>query len=144
MSLTPPQPTSTYGYNGYFLAPASTPGWNRAIADQRWQRLGELTQAEELLVFADTMLAGSTPRNCALLDPPFLFDRAEGWSANPAPTTSFRHRLGALGTTNAARADGSVRAFAANPEWLVDDSLRIGSVGIRNDPRYVPGWTRWR
>ncbi len=144
MSLSPAQPTSTYGYNGYFLAPASTPGWNRDIAAQRWKRLSDLAHPNSLFVFADTMLPGSTPRNCALLDPPMLFSRTSGWSANPSPTTSFRHGSAASPSTNAARADGSVANIVAKPDWIVDRTWRIGSVSISNDPAYVPDWSSWR
>jgi prepilin-type N-terminal cleavage/methylation domain-containing protein len=141
MSFTPAQPTSTYGYNGYFLAPASTPGWNQQIGTQHWQRLSDLAHPDSLFVFADAMLGGSTPRNCALLDPPMLFSRSSGWSANPAPTTSFRHDAGA---TIAARADGSVARIEGKVEWYSDRAWRIGSVSTSNAPAYVPDWETWR
>jgi len=139
-SFTQPPPTSTYGYNGYYLCPPMTPGWNAIIGGQKWKTVADIERASELLVFADTLLAGSPPRNNALLDPPLLFQGPGSWAANASPTTSFRHSGAAAG----ARADGSVRAERSEPEWLTDRVLRIGSIGRTNDPRYVPDWKRWR
>lgn len=140
--------TSTYGYNGYYLTPERTPGWSMTIGFRPWRRLFEVERPTELFVFADAMLGPSsatgTPMNCALLDPPRLFDGAS-WTLNEFPTTSFRHerRGGAFGRTIAARADGSVRGEAALPEHLTDPRHGIGSVGGENDPAYVPDWRRW-
>lgn len=146
MSIPPPGvPTSTYGYNGYYLSPRATPGWSLTIGDQPWKRVGDVERPADLFVFADAMLPGSTPRNSLLLDPPSLFQGAGAWSINAFPTTSFRHARGrAAGTTVTARADGSARAVAARRQWLVHPDLRIGSVGADNDPHYVPDWRRWR
>lgn len=113
------QPTSTYGYNGYYLTPSKTPGWGAQIGHRPWQRVSSIAQPSELLVFADTLLGGEFEgdpvRNCALLDPPLLFggagqaasasDDALGamdgvaaellasgrWNVNAFPTTAFRH-----------------------------------------------------
>jgi hypothetical protein len=98
-----------------------------------------------LLVFADTLLPGSPPSNCALLDPPLLYSRRT-WTPNPAPTTAFRHaarRDGDGGSAATARADGSVRAVVASPDWLTHPSLGIGSVGQDNEA-YVPDASSWR
>jgi prepilin-type N-terminal cleavage/methylation domain-containing protein len=154
-SVSPGEPTSTYGYNGYYLTPPATPGWNLQIGRQRWKRVSDVERPGELFVFADTMLptslpgmpSTSPPRNTALLDPPQLF-AAGTWFVNQAPTTSFRHGALTRGSgsvsANTARADGSVRAVNARPEWLTHPDIRIGSCGIRNDSGYVPDWTRWR
>ena len=116
------QPTSTYGYNGYYLSPEKTPGWGSQIGHRPWQRLSTLGSPDRLLVFADALLGGEFKgdplRNCALLDPPLLFSTnrdqysdggysvdevdelvqallASGrWSVNPFPTTAFRHSQG--------------------------------------------------
>ncbi len=114
------QPTSTYGYNGYYLSPAKTPGWGSQIGHRPWQRVSSIGQPSDLLVFADTLLGGEFEgdpvRNSALLDPPLLFSASGGgmpdwgggpseedddlvatlitsgrWSVNPFPTTAFRH-----------------------------------------------------
>ncbi len=142
--------TSTYGYNGYYLSPAKTPGWGEQIANQRWKRLGEIERSTEVFVFADALLAGSTPSNTALLDPPQSFTRGSGWQTNNSPTTAFRHgrRGSALSTSPGravtARADGSVRSVAAAESSIVDRRWGIGSVAPENSPSYVPDWRDWR
>jgi prepilin-type N-terminal cleavage/methylation domain-containing protein len=146
-ALRPEQPTSTYGYNGYFLAPASTPGWNQTIGGQRWQRLGDVPRPSELFVFADAMLAGSPMRNTALLDPPLLLTSGgsgASWATNPMPTTSFRHGATDAASTVTARADGSARAVAAQRAWLTHVAERVGSVWagptVDNGPHYIQTW----
>ncbi|MBL8761719.1 MAG: type II secretion system protein [Phycisphaerae bacterium] len=136
-----PSPTSTYGYNGYYLSPAKTPGWGESIGFRAWKRLGDITHPSKLLVFADTMVVVSGRlKNCALLDPPSLFSD-DSWVANPGPTTSFRHP--GISTIGAA-ADGSARAFSVDRSALVDPYFSMGSVGVGNDPWYVPDWRDWR
>lgn len=84
--------TSTYGYNGYYLSPAKTPGWGERILEPAVEALlGEMGRDTEVFVFADALLPGSTPSNTALLDPPHLFTRGSGWQTNSSPTTAFRH-----------------------------------------------------
>lgn len=142
--------TSTYGYNGYYLSPAKTPGWGEQISNQRWKRLGEIERSTEVFVFADALLPGSTPSNTALLDPPHLFTRGSGWQTNSSPTTAFRHgrRSASPGFTTGravtARADGSVRSVAAEEGAIVDARWGIGSAARDNSPSYVPDWDRWR
>lgn len=138
--------TSTYGYNGYYLSPAKTPGWGEAIGFRPWKRLGEIERVTEVFIFADALLPGSTPGNTALLDPPRLYDPGSGWRANPSPTTAFRHgrRAGTPGQAATARADGSVRSVAATEGSIVDRRWGIGSVGADNSPSYVPDWREWR
>jgi prepilin-type N-terminal cleavage/methylation domain-containing protein len=137
-------PTSTYGYNGYYLCPPMTPGWSSTIGEQKWKTIADLERPAELLVFADTLMQGSPPRNNALLDPPMLYQGSSMWSLNPSPTTCFRHGGRPNGSAAGARADGSVRAERALPGWLTHTPLRIVSMGTDNDPRYVPDWRRWR
>jgi len=139
-SLPNAPPTSTYGYNGYYLCPPKTPGWNSIIGGQRWKSIADIERPSDVLVFADTLLAGMPPRNNALLDPPLLYQGAGTWAPNLSPTTCFRHSNAAAG----ARADGSARAERADPGWLTDRAQRIGSIGVTNDPRYVPDWKSWR
>jgi prepilin-type N-terminal cleavage/methylation domain-containing protein len=139
------QITSTYGYNGYFLSPAKTPGWGQSIGQRPWRRLADLQRPSELLVFADALLGTTPPRNTALLDPPWLFSGPGGdWSRNPFPTTSFRHGTGGRGAAVSVRADGSATATAAEPDWLTQPALHVGSIGTDNDPHYVPDWRAWR
>lgn len=146
--------TSTYGYNGYYLSPAKTPGWGLTIGGRPWQRVGSIERADTLFVFADALLpaAGNgLPGNTALLDPPLLYSGgANGtWEANESPTTAFRHGRGrsasSLGSAAAAHADGHVSVTRAQPEWLTHPSQSVGSVGGQAGmgPRYVPDWERW-
>jgi prepilin-type N-terminal cleavage/methylation domain-containing protein len=137
--------TSTYGYNGYYLSPAKTPGWGATIGFRPWRRLFEINQPSDVFVFADTMLDFPILTNCALLDPPRLFS-AHTWHTNGSPTTCFRHgrKNQSPGSTLAASADGSVRGYKAQPSWLTSPDAAIGSVETTNAPHYVPDAADWR
>lgn len=145
--------TSTYGYNGYYLTPAKTPGWGFAIGHRPWQRLSTLANPTALLVFADAMLpalGGGLPGNTALLDPPLLFSGSGNgaWSVNQSPTTAFRHGQSGTGSTGSAAGahpDGHVASIAARPEWLAHPTQGIGSLGGVNGMAtwYVPDWETW-
>lgn len=143
MGSTPGAPTSTYGYNGYYLSPPMTPGWSASIGHQPWKRLADVESPSDLFVFADTLLPASRPMNNALLDPPQLFANG-AWTINESPTTAFRHAGRASPAAITARADGSARAVRADGGWLTHPDLRIGSAGADPGPHYVPDWTRWR
>ncbi len=136
-----PTVTSTYGYNGYFLSPATTPGWSREIGDRPWQNLDTMPGPQAVFVFADTMIDWfGAAKNCALLDPPFLYSRSShGWRRNDSPTTSFRHAE----LANAVSADGHARSYESDPRLLMSRQFRIGSVGPDNAPHYVPDWRDW-
>lgn len=149
------QPTSTYGYNGYYLSPAETPGWGDQIAYRPWRRVDEVPQPTKLLVFADAMVPPvvrtQMPSNSALLDPPMLFTgsgQPDPWIRNEFPTTSFRHmkrrNSAGLGLTCGVHADGSGSSHAPDPGALVNTPLGIGSISVDNDPWYVPDWREWR
>jgi len=137
--------TSTYGYNGYYLSPEATPGWSDRIGHRPWRRMSGIVFPAQLLVFADTLLAGDPPSNTALLDPPMLYRGGGRWRTNRAPTTAFRHgdAPGNPGAAVGSLADGSAHAFHAKPQWIVDRMRAIGSVGIENDPSHVPDWRDW-
>lgn len=147
-------PTSTYGYNGYYLSPAYTPGWAGSIAARPWRRLADIARPTDLLVFADTLLpipsakdARTSATNNALLDPPLLYSRAS-WSRNASPTTAFRHAglSPATARTVAVHADGSVLARTADPAALVPTppgAPLIGSVSAEPGAAYVPDWHSW-
>ena len=135
--------TSTYGYNGYYLSPAKTPGWGLSIGHRPWQRIGTLSNTTTLLVFADTLLpafGNALPGNTALLDPPMLYSDGT-WTNNESPTTAFRHAR----ATNAAHPDGHVSTIRAKPEWLTHPSHGVGSVDgpTGMSARYVPDWESW-
>jgi hypothetical protein len=151
-------PTSTYGYNGYYLTPVQTPGWESSIGRRGWRRVSDIRTPSSLFVFADAMLPGTPMRNSALLDPPMLwFSADEGWVANTSPTTAFRHgspRKETPGVANAANADGSARNHKPSMAWMVRSTI-IGSVvreGISpntmspdaNVAHYVPDAREWR
>jgi prepilin-type N-terminal cleavage/methylation domain-containing protein len=150
-------PTSTYGYNGYYLSPAMTPGWGSTIAHRPWRRTFEIARPAELFVFADTLLPTSTspdaaatddtpsrPRNTALLDPPMLFSRSSGWTRNDFPTTAFRHGTAHAAAANAVRADGSTGQSHADIADLTHRNIRVGSLGSLLSPWYVPDADEWR
>jgi type II secretory pathway pseudopilin PulG len=132
--------TSTYGYNGYYLCPPHTPGWSWQIGHRPWRNLDTLDDPQRVFAFADTMIDwGGTLKNCALLDPPLLFQGDGCWRANGNPTTSFRHH----GLTNALHADGHVESRDPAGGMITSPEFRIGSVGRDNDPHYVPDWRQW-
>lgn len=136
------QITSTYGYNGYYLSPAATPGWALQIGRRPWQQLQSVRNPGVVFMFADTLMGDdhdSLPSNNALLDPPYLFVRKGKWRKNDYPTTAFRHR----GQTNAACCDGHVASFGLEGGELTSERHMIGYVGRHNDPHYVPDWQRW-
>jgi prepilin-type N-terminal cleavage/methylation domain-containing protein len=146
--------STTYGYNGYYLSPLMTPGWGDQIGSRPWRRTADIVQPSSLLVFADSLLAGtsatSVPRSSALLDPPLLFSPSSGWSPNLSPTTSFRHagRQRASSLAAGVRADGSASASGTSADLLRRDSrgraLGVGSFSKSPDPWYVPDWQAWR
>lgn len=134
------QPTSTYGYNGYYLCPPHTPGWAYAIGHRPWRRLAEVRSPQTTLAFADTLidLGGSRPFNNALLDPPYVFERGR-WRPNAHPTTAFRHAGRACGVY----VDGHAEASGLRGGRLVSRRFRIGYMGRDNAPYYVPDWSAW-
>jgi len=135
------QITSTYGYNGYYLTPASS-GWEKVIGHRPWQRLGSIRMPEKVFMFADALIdmdESALPTNNPLLDPPYLFVKKGKWRKNHWPTTAFRHR----GRTNAACCDGHVASFGLEGGELTSERHGIGYVGQHNDPHYVPDWRRW-
>ena len=147
------QVTSTYGYNGYYLTPAATPGWSTNIYKRPWQRMESIPSPAQVFLFADTLIAfaeDGLPSNNALLDPPFVYQGSlravrgpstarNPWRPNDCPTTSFRHR----GLTNAACCDGHVDSFGPEGGRITSPRYNIGSVGPANGPHYVPDWRNW-
>jgi prepilin-type N-terminal cleavage/methylation domain-containing protein len=147
VDLVHQQPTSTYGYNAYYLSPSRIPGYSQDIGFRPWRRTADIRHPSSLFLFADAMLPSTPLRNCALLEPPEHFARGFGWYPNESPTTAFRHGgSGAAkrgqGRAVSSRADGSVHATVAQPEWLVPGFM-VGSVGTTNAPHYVPDAAEW-
>lgn len=145
------EPTTTYGYNGYYLSPSRTPGWSQSIGHRPWRRVYEVLRPSEVMVFADAMLPGASsgqgrPLSTCLLDPPKLFGGGTGgWVRNSTPTTSFRHGAARRrpGASSAVRADGSVGTSAGLPENMVRNWPTIGAVSADPGPAYVPDWREW-
>jgi prepilin-type N-terminal cleavage/methylation domain-containing protein len=143
--------TSTYGYNAYALAPASS-GYMDLVS-RRWPALHDIARPSDLFVFGDTllMLHADMPSNSALLDPPMLFNRRRGhWMTNLSPTTAFRHGrprvgsgAGGFGDAVVGRADGSIHTERVDPTARSHELHAIGSVTRTNDPHYVPDWRSW-
>lgn len=135
--------TSTYGYNGYGLAPSTT-GYAEA-RDQSWKRLHNIAFPADQLTFADTLMRlGGRTVNVALLDPPQRFDpRRQSWRTNASPTTSFRHQTGGP-TTWAAHADASVRPYRAEQDDLFESDIFVGSINRVFARGYVQDWNSWR
>jgi len=137
-------PTTTLGYNGYYLTPARTPGYADAIASRPWQRLSTVQRPSEVFVFGDTLLATTAmPRSTALLDPPMLFSQSGGWRVNPSATSAFRHS----GRVQVVHADGSSRGYGAAPDAPMTSATRaapaIGAVSAEPGPHYIPDWKSW-
>jgi len=138
--------TTTYGYNAYALAPA-TSGY-ADLSRRRWPAVHEFVSPSQLFVFGDSLLAlhSEQPSNSALLDPPMLYQSRRGrWVLNYSPTTAFRHgqRDAGFGLAVIARGDGSVGPETHDPDAKSIEAHGIGSVRATNDPNYVPNWRRW-
>lgn len=132
------EPTTTYGYNGYYLCPAATPGWSFTIGHRPWRTLGTVRQPARVFMLGDTLMSwggGVVTSNC-LLDPPWTFSRSR-WRKNTSTTLCFRH----AGKANVCFVDGHVEGV--EPTEIVDAEARIGYVGQSNAPHYVPDYEDW-
>lgn len=145
----PNSPTSTYGYNGYYLSPQHTPGWGFQIGFRPWQMLSGVREPARVFAFGDTLVSWSGGlQNNALLEPPMLLITNQ-WRPNPNPTTAFRHRSRA----QIAHVDGHVELYGPGDNlsaasqsaglWKMWTEHRIASVDRTNDPHYVPDWQEW-
>ncbi len=131
--------TTTYGYNGYYLCPAATPGWSWTIGHRPWQRLSTVQNPDKVIMFADTLMSwgpGAVTNNC-LLDPPWILEGSQ-WVENKSTTMCFRHN----GRANVCYVSGSVDSLA--PTEIIDREAMIGYVGESNAPHYVPDYEAWR
>lgn len=144
------EPTTTYGYNGYYLSPSRTPGWSYSIGHRPWRRIFEIARPAELMVFADSMLPGSNapgsnPRSTCLLDPPLLYNGNSSWTRNNSPTTSFRHSAprGKPGVCASFRADGSGQTNRGLIENMARNWPTIGSLQSEPGWPYIPDWELW-
>jgi prepilin-type processing-associated H-X9-DG protein len=135
--------TSTYGYNGYYLSPEKSAWWWN-IHRRPWQKITTVMKPAEVFAFADTLLdrdvTGGQPNveNNALLDPPYLYS-SNGWIKNGFPTTCFRHNE----RTNVIFVDGHCAAMGLEDGEYTHPRSKVGSVGKKNAPHYVPDCQRW-
>lgn len=131
-------PTTTYGYNGYYLCPAATPGWASTIRRRPWRSTSTVKDPAKVFVLADTLMpwGGGVVTNNCLLDPPWIYSGGR-WRENRFTTLCFRH----MGHANVLFADGHVDAVT--PTKLTDREAMTGYVGESNAPHYVPDWERW-
>ena len=131
------RPTTTYGYNGYYLCPPMS-GWEFAIGRQLRRTQTTVQDAGQVFMFADTMLnwGGGVVGNTCLLDPPWLFDGAN-WTENEYTTVCFRHS----GRANVCFVDGHVDGV--EPTRIYDAQAMTGYAGESNAPYYVPDYKQW-
>ncbi|HOX39206.1 MAG TPA: DUF1559 domain-containing protein [Candidatus Brocadiia bacterium] len=144
-SYAPPStaqyPTTTYGYNGYYLCPAAS-GYESVIGGRPWRRFSKAPNPSELFVFGDTMLYMTKIvwANC-FLDPPKILKKKGAsymWADNTTPTTCFRHNHKA----NIFFADCHVEPVDAGK--LTYAQSDIGYSGNKSDfKNYVPDWEEW-
>jgi prepilin-type N-terminal cleavage/methylation domain-containing protein/prepilin-type processing-associated H-X9-DG protein len=132
-------PTTTYGYNGYYLCPAGTPGWAATIGRRPGRSRSSIPEPGQVFMFADTLMSwgdGRVTNNC-LLDPPWTWSRRR-WQPNANTTVCYRHS----GRANIFFVDG--HADAVEPTKLVDPVHMIGYTGDSNAPHYVPDYQDWK
>lgn len=136
------EPTSTYGYNGYYLSPAAAPGWSFTIGHRPWQTLFSVRHPARLLAFADTLIdmGAAQPSNNPYLDPPLLYQGRGRWRVNQTPTTAFRHN----DATQALMVDGHVSEMQRIDGRITSEAHQIGAITARPDPFYIPDWREWR
>lgn len=132
--------TSTYGYNGYYLSPAYTPGWAAQIGGRPWQTLERIAGASTVISFADALLVwdGQYVSNNVLIDPPRIYAGNHRWETNPHPTQSFRH----AGASSSVFVDGHAAALRARVP-LAWPEIGVGALTADDDPFYVPDWRNW-
>ena len=127
------EPTTTYGYNAWCLAPEV---WGRRDSQNKpmpRKQAQDLTNPSELFVFADSGMFWSPAgvpifQNSTSLDPPSL----GAWGQNNTPTTHFRHRHRA----NALCADGHADSFGPDGGRITHPQYDLGFAGADNVPHY--------
>ena len=132
-------PTTTYGYNGYYLCPEATPGWANGIKQRPWQSFQSVSNPSQVFMFGDALLDWGRGRvtNTCFLDPPFVYSRGR-WGQNQHPTTCFRHS----GKAYLCFVDGHVEGISSDEGKLTSTRSNIGYVG-KDNANYVPDYEEW-
>lgn len=136
------QPTSTYGYNGLYFAPAAS-GWSVTKAKVMWRQIDEIEGPGRVCVFGDALLDWSVNRglmvtnNCYLDGPKVPL--GQKWVKNSCPTLAFRHR----GRACIVFADGHGDAVSKTLGVLTSPPAQIGYIGTDNAPHYIPDYQAW-
>jgi len=129
------EPTTTYGYNAYYLDNADTwsDPWGSATP---LLKLARIQNPVSVFVFGDAMLYDNYTTVQGFKNTPFLDPPQVSWGANGNPTTCFRHS----GFANFCFADGHAGAMNAGGAHYAagQESYFLGSVGTTNSPYYVP------
>ena len=116
------EPTTTYGYNAYFLDPA--------LNGQTCKRLPDVREPTTLFVFNDAAMFWTIAGKDILQNSTYLEPVSGNWVQQP--TSHFRHN----GKTNALTADGHAASYG--PEgWKLDTKHNLGFVGKKNYPHYA-------
>ena len=127
------EPTTTYGYNTWCLAP---PPWSKKNMDAgrflRPKKRHDIKNPTELFVFADSAMYWA-PGGVSILQNSAYLEPVTG-NFVQTPTTHFRHD----GRANAVTVSGSVKAY--NTEgWKFEGKYKpakLGFVGTENRPHY--------
>jgi len=133
-------PTTTYGYNGLYLAPLAS-GWFVTSPNAPWLSIEEIESPSLVFVFADTALdwsnQGHMSNNCYIDGPQTPWGNR--WAANSSPTLRFRHRNRAC----IFFADSHVDTVHNTRATITSTVSNIGYVGQNPGPHYVPTWQKW-
>jgi len=116
------EPTTTYGYNAYYLDPTLDGTSSRNIEN--------IPEPAKLFVFNDSAMRWRVAGKWIFQNSTYLEPVTGSWVQTP--TSHFRH----LGRTNALCADGHTQLYDTEG-WSLDTSYNLGFVGTENYPHYV-------
>ncbi len=116
------EPTTTYGYNAFFLDPA--------LNGTTCKRLGDVREPTKLFVFNDAAMFWTVGGRDILQNSTYLEPVSGNWVQQP--TSHFRHN----GKTNALTADGHAASYGTEG-WTLDEKHNLGFVGKQNYPHYA-------
>ncbi len=116
------EPTTTYGYNAFFLDPK--------LNGEEAKNINRISSPAGLFVFNDAAMYWKVGDKALFQNSTYLEPVTGNWVQ--LPTTHFRH----AGRTNALCADGHASSFG--PEgWDLDHRRNLGFVGTENHPHYA-------